>query len=287
MLVVRAACGGDDAASGASRAGSRPPPRRRSSGRRCAAISAAPSCRSSSTCICRRSARPTAMPGPALRGGPAELAARYLEERLYRDNPIVQRGRSGWWSRSTGTRSTERTDPARTLRSSRSSGRRGSGTAWAFRCYGPDGRRGQCGLGFRDGVRRLEPAVLTEYWQVCELAHLRFCALVLPTLGAPPKLSRREAEVLGWVARGKSNALIGGHPGHFGGDGRCAPAADLPQARGFRPDQRGGAGDRDRADSCGRVGRDCRKMADAQRMHNPCRTHAARDRVRAVSQVVV
>ena len=51
--------------------------------------------------------------------------------------------------------------------------------------------------------------MLNEYWQVCQLAHLRFCALVLPTLGPLPKLSQRETEVLGWVARGKSSALIG------------------------------------------------------------------------------
>ena len=51
--------------------------------------------------------------------------------------------------------------------------------------------------------------MLREFWQVCELAHLRFCALVLPTLGRPASCRGRETEVLGWVARGKSNALIG------------------------------------------------------------------------------
>ena len=85
----------------------------------------------------------------------------------------------------------------------------GLGHGVSLPLYGPDGRRGQGGLGFREGVRRLKPAELRAYWQICELAHLRFCALVLPKLGALPKLSRREAEVLGWVARGKSNALIG------------------------------------------------------------------------------
>jgi DNA-binding CsgD family transcriptional regulator len=85
----------------------------------------------------------------------------------------------------------------------------GLGAGVSLPLYGPDGRRGQGGLGFREGVRRLAPAELRTYWQVCELAHLRFCALVLPKLGALPKLSPREAEVLGWVARGKSNALIG------------------------------------------------------------------------------
>ena len=68
---------------------------------------------------------------------------------------------------------------------------------------------GQCGLGFRAGVRRLEPAVLNEFQWVCQLAHLRYCALLVPTLGPLPELSGRETEVLAWVARGKSNNLIG------------------------------------------------------------------------------
>ena len=75
--------------------------------------------------------------------------------------------------------------------------------------YGPNGRDGQCGLGFVPGVRRLRPAVLREFQWVCQLAHLRYCALLIPTLGPAPRLSEREVEVLGWVARGKSNSLIG------------------------------------------------------------------------------
>jgi len=38
--------------------------------------------------------------------------------------------------------------------------------------------------------------------------HLRYCALLQPQLGTLPRLSSREAEVLTWVARGKSNASI-------------------------------------------------------------------------------
>jgi LuxR family transcriptional regulator/LuxR family quorum-sensing system transcriptional regulator CciR len=59
------------------------------------------------------------------------------------------------------------------------------------------------------GVRRLEFELLREYQWVCQLAHLRFCAILIPTLGPAARLSDREIEVLGWVARGKSNSLIG------------------------------------------------------------------------------
>jgi DNA-binding CsgD family transcriptional regulator len=76
--------------------------------------------------------------------------------------------------------------------------------------YGPNGRDGHCGLGFVAGVRRLDPGELRTFQWVCQLAHLRYCALILPTLGPPPRLTERETEVLAWVARGKSNTSIGG-----------------------------------------------------------------------------
>jgi LuxR family transcriptional regulator/LuxR family quorum-sensing system transcriptional regulator CciR len=75
--------------------------------------------------------------------------------------------------------------------------------------FGPNGRTAQCGLSFRDGVRRLDPKTLRTFQWICQLAHLRYCALVVPSLGPRPELSERETEVLAWVARGKSNGMIG------------------------------------------------------------------------------
>jgi LuxR family transcriptional regulator/LuxR family quorum-sensing system transcriptional regulator CciR len=74
--------------------------------------------------------------------------------------------------------------------------------------FGPNGRNGYCGLGFRSGVIRLDQAEVHSLQWVCQLAHLRYCALLVPTLGPSPRLSERETEVLGWVARGKSNTSI-------------------------------------------------------------------------------
>jgi LuxR family transcriptional regulator/LuxR family quorum-sensing system transcriptional regulator CciR len=131
----------------------------------------------------------------------------YLERRLYRDNPVFARAQRQvepiYWDEideaTLNPRERAFLDEARAMN---------VGDGVGLPLFGPDGRRGQCGLGFREGVRRLDSATLREFWQVCELAHLRFCALVLPTLGRP-ELSRRETEVLSWVARGKSNAMIG------------------------------------------------------------------------------
>jgi LuxR family transcriptional regulator/LuxR family quorum-sensing system transcriptional regulator CciR len=77
------------------------------------------------------------------------------------------------------------------------------------RVFGPNGRDGFCGLGFGAGVRRLDPQDVRNYQWACQLAHLRYCAMLLPTFGPEPQLSRRETQVLGWVARGKTNTAIG------------------------------------------------------------------------------
>lgn len=58
-------------------------------------------------------------------------------------------------------------------------------------------------------MRRLAPEVLRAYQWVCQLGHLRYCDLLQAMLGPPPALSERESEVLGLVARGKSNTVIG------------------------------------------------------------------------------
>jgi LuxR family transcriptional regulator/LuxR family quorum-sensing system transcriptional regulator CciR len=74
--------------------------------------------------------------------------------------------------------------------------------------FGPHGRNGYFGLGFRQGFTRLDQSDVHSYQWVCQLTHLRYCLLLMPTLGPPPQLSERETEVLGWVARGKSNTSI-------------------------------------------------------------------------------
>ena len=147
---------------------------------------------------------------PRLRaeGFPEELVLRYLGERLYRDNPALrhahQRADPVYWDEvaELAPANERESEFAEIFR------RADLGDGVGIPVFGPDGRMGQCGLGFRKGVRRLEPAVLREFQWVCELAHLRYCALLVPALGPLPELSLRETEVLAWVARGKSNPLI-------------------------------------------------------------------------------
>jgi LuxR family transcriptional regulator, quorum-sensing system regulator CciR len=73
---------------------------------------------------------------------------------------------------------------------------------------GPNGRNGFFSLGFHGDMRRLDPPCLHEVQLACTAVHLKFCEHMRHGLGNRPSLSKRESEVLHWVARGKSNATI-------------------------------------------------------------------------------
>lgn len=79
--------------------------------------------------------------------------------------------------------------------------------------YGPGGRDGTFLLGCTGAnadMRACDAVAIARLQSVCQSVHLRFCAMVASSLDPPPMLTRRELDVLGWVARGKSNADIAG-----------------------------------------------------------------------------
>ena len=61
-------------------------------------------------------------------------------------------------------------------------------------------------------MKREEPEFnqgdLVRYQAACQAAHLRYCRIVRTQMQSLPVLSTRERELLGWVARGKSNSVI-------------------------------------------------------------------------------
>lgn len=79
----------------------------------------------------------------------------------------------------------------------------------AFSVYGPHARNGLFAIELSPQERRLPPDRLSALRWGGQAMHLRYCELLLATLGDLPNLSDREAEILAWVARGKSNASIG------------------------------------------------------------------------------
>jgi len=79
--------------------------------------------------------------------------------------------------------------------------------------FGPGGRDGTYLLGCGEGnenMRACDAVALARLQSVCQAIHLKFCALVVSSLDPTPKLTPRELDVLGWVARGKSNSDIAG-----------------------------------------------------------------------------
>lgn len=75
--------------------------------------------------------------------------------------------------------------------------------------FGPNGRNGILAVDLEPEIARLPQDVLAALRWACQAMHLRYCELLVPSLGKTPSLSAREAEVLTWAARGKSNAAIG------------------------------------------------------------------------------
>jgi DNA-binding CsgD family transcriptional regulator len=82
------------------------------------------------------------------------------------------------------------------------------GDGIAIPVFGPYGRNGFFGLALPDGMNAMPPDMLRLCKLVCQYAHQRHCELATPELDLHQPLSPRELEVLGWVARGKSNSVI-------------------------------------------------------------------------------
>ena len=85
----------------------------------------------------------------------------------------------------------------------------GIGDGLAFCVFGPKLRNAYVGLGFEN--RNVPPTAddVIEFQLVAQMAHLQFCKLSDERPQRRLQLTAREKEVLEWVARGKSNPVIG------------------------------------------------------------------------------
>lgn len=144
----------------------------------------------------------------AAEGFPEDWVDRYVGERLYDIDPIPKRALDGtspfWWLDvdKFGPLNNDERHYMRLLKAS------GIGEGLAVPVFGPHGRNGDAGV----GLGKTRPAmssydVMRLQWG-CQIGHLRYCELLLDRLADGAELSRRESEILGWVARGKSNSII-------------------------------------------------------------------------------
>jgi len=74
--------------------------------------------------------------------------------------------------------------------------------------FGPGGRNGTITIGHATSQAALDNAPLDEMHLLAQAAHMRLCQLLPDRPALEKPLSARELEILGWVARGKSNSVI-------------------------------------------------------------------------------
>lgn len=82
------------------------------------------------------------------------------------------------------------------------------GPGLAVPVFGPNGRNGYYAAGIGNDAPKLNEGQIAELHAACQLAHLRFCDLILGALPDHVSLSERERQILGFVVRGHSNQVI-------------------------------------------------------------------------------
>lgn len=75
-------------------------------------------------------------------------------------------------------------------------------------CFGPQAQCGFMGVSRADSSEALSDMNLLRVQMIGQLSFQRYCELVRPDDPLSPGLSRREMEVMQWIGRGKSNAVI-------------------------------------------------------------------------------
>lgn len=84
----------------------------------------------------------------------------------------------------------------------------GFSDGFSLPCYGPGGRNAVVGLSKMADDVDTSPSRMALLHFAAQAAHLRICALFADEGTRDRQLSTREKEILNWVARGKSNAVI-------------------------------------------------------------------------------
>lgn len=141
-------------------------------------------------------------------GFPEEWVELYVGRELYRVDPIPRRALCSTvpflWSetRSMPGISTGETEYLDLLAES------GIGDGLAVPVFGPFGRNGYVGLGFGTETIDLSPSQFLQLRLASQLGHQAYCEILYSKAPKNVTLSKREREILEWVGRGKSNAVI-------------------------------------------------------------------------------
>lgn len=145
----------------------------------------------------------------AAQGFPEDWVKRYVAEKLYKIDPIPKyaaiRSQPFWWSELDG-------DPALTADEQRYMDMlldADLGDGLAIPLFGPNGRNGYAGVGFGKNHKLITTFEVARLQNAAQLAHQRYCTLLMQKKAEDISLSAREKEILTWIVQGKSNSVIG------------------------------------------------------------------------------
>lgn len=141
-------------------------------------------------------------------GFPEEWMRTYITERLYRVDPVAVFSQHSiepfFWSDIAKLKPLSPVEKAFLKRLDYAQ----LGDGLCVQVFGPFGRNGFCGLGLGHGRDRIGCREIRALQWACQLGHLKYCTILSDELDLGPVLTSREIEVLDWMARGKSNAVI-------------------------------------------------------------------------------
>ena len=141
-------------------------------------------------------------------GFPDDFNKRFNEERLHRFDPtipiVMAQTKPIWW----GDIELPSKLYAEELAYLQSCVDANLGHGLTIPVFGPLGRNGYFSVGFGPVKPDLKPERLNEIQMFFQAAHLHYSMLLSSKQDEHKKLSKRESEILTWIARGKSNAVI-------------------------------------------------------------------------------
>lgn len=80
---------------------------------------------------------------------------------------------------------------------------------WIFPLFGPQSRNGLASYGGPKHEELMDDETGAQFRVFAQMSHLRLCQLTPDLYGIDKSLSRREMQIIGWAAKGKSNSEIG------------------------------------------------------------------------------
>jgi len=141
-------------------------------------------------------------------GFPEDWVHHYVEDKLFRVDPIPEFARGStepfYWSDI--DRLTALMEREAAYLEELKAARLGEGLGVPV--FGPLNFDGYVGLGFGGTRPGLAPRAVRELQVAAQVSHLAYCGLRAGERQSRTGLSPREREVLHWIARGKSNAVI-------------------------------------------------------------------------------